>query len=313
MFCTKCGKQLEVGAKFCSHCGNKIDNSLSNFVKAGSNAVKSIEVQKIKDSAVSGMGSVGNAANSFTTKISQGESNRESNIMSNPTRTSKRNLKDLFIDSNEQQIAVLGGGYLDNFLATGLATRGFCVVSDRRVYFRGKCYHKTGKHYKSTSEERTVDLKDVTGTGFVESRYLSLLILGIAVALFTLFYFFLYCSWGGEEGFDVLVISALAAVAIFALYFFMKRKLFEISFAGGMIAFMSSSYNLEEMQNFQKSLRKAKDNYTPAPQYVVNNSAPMNNAVSSVTDELKKYKELLDTGVITQEEFDTKKKQLLSQ
>ena len=28
-------------------------------------------------------------------------------------------------------------------------------------------------------------------------------------------------------------------------------------------------------------------------------------------DELKKYKELLDQGIITQEEFDTKKKQLL--
>ena len=31
----------------------------------------------------------------------------------------------------------------------------------------------------------------------------------------------------------------------------------------------------------------------------------------STTDELKKYKELLDSGVITQEEFDAKKKQLL--
>jgi hypothetical protein len=28
-------------------------------------------------------------------------------------------------------------------------------------------------------------------------------------------------------------------------------------------------------------------------------------------DDLKKYKELLDTGIITQEEFDAKKKQLL--
>lgn len=41
-----------------------------------------------------------------------------------------------------------------------------------------------------------------------------------------------------------------------------------------------------------------------------------NNAINQVTaqsnaDELKKYKELLDNGVITQEEFETKKKQLL--
>ena len=32
---------------------------------------------------------------------------------------------------------------------------------------------------------------------------------------------------------------------------------------------------------------------------------------TSAADELKKYKDLLDSGVITQEEFDAKKKQLL--
>ena len=31
----------------------------------------------------------------------------------------------------------------------------------------------------------------------------------------------------------------------------------------------------------------------------------------SNADEIKKYKELLDSGIITQEEFDAKKKQLL--
>lgn len=39
-------------------------------------------------------------------------------------------------------------------------------------------------------------------------------------------------------------------------------------------------------------------------------SKPVSNETSSVED-LKKYKELLDTGVISQEEFDAKKKQLL--
>ena len=39
---------------------------------------------------------------------------------------------------------------------------------------------------------------------------------------------------------------------------------------------------------------------------VIKQEIPQSNA-----DELKKYKELLDSGVITQEEFDAKKKQLL--
>ncbi len=40
-------------------------------------------------------------------------------------------------------------------------------------------------------------------------------------------------------------------------------------------------------------------------------AVPENNGTSDVTDQLKKYKELLDNGVLTQEEFESKKKQLL--
>lgn len=39
---------------------------------------------------------------------------------------------------------------------------------------------------------------------------------------------------------------------------------------------------------------------------------PTNRKSSDTVEELKRYKELLDTGIITQEEFDTKKKQLLA-
>lgn len=39
-------------------------------------------------------------------------------------------------------------------------------------------------------------------------------------------------------------------------------------------------------------------------------AAPQSNATAGA-EELKRYKELLDSGVITQEEFDAKKKQIL--
>ncbi len=44
--------------------------------------------------------------------------------------------------------------------------------------------------------------------------------------------------------------------------------------------------------------------------YKAQKNAPSNHPLSSA-DELKKFKELLDAGIITQEEFDAKKKQLL--
>lgn len=42
-----------------------------------------------------------------------------------------------------------------------------------------------------------------------------------------------------------------------------------------------------------------------------NNQATVQRNVASNADEVKKFKELLDSGIITQEEFDKKKKQLL--
>ena len=56
----------------------------------------------------------------------------------------------------------------------------------------------------------------------------------------------------------------------------------------------------EVYEYIQTQIRKAK-----------NNENSKNN-VTSTADEIKKYKELLDMGAITQEEFDLKKKELLN-
>ena len=57
---------------------------------------------------------------------------------------------------------------------------------------------------------------------------------------------------------------------------------------------------MKEIKNFvEKAKEKATDTATTIIQQV------------SAADELKKYKDLLDAGIITQEEFDAKKKQLL--
>lgn len=49
-------------------------------------------------------------------------------------------------------------------------------------------------------------------------------------------------------------------------------------------------------------------NHTPVP--IVDKSQPISNSVDSA-DEIRKYKGLLDDGIITQEEFDKKKQQIL--
>ena len=59
--------------------------------------------------------------------------------------------------------------------------------------------------------------------------------------------------------------------------------------------------------------QKSSKNETTKTGYQPASASPINKPAASVngTEEIKKYKELLDSGIITQEEFDAKKKQLL--
>ena len=224
------------------------------------------------------------------------------------------NMSNLFVDANEKEISTLGSNYLRNFLSTGSLENGFCTVTDKRVYFRGKCYTKSGSNYKSTKEEKTVDLKDVTGTGFTFIKHFWLMILAVLCSLWCVFDIVMCCipadnQYDPYANYDAALISfliifagILPTVILWGLYLFLKVKVFEISFAGGKIAFKASSYNENEVNNFQRALRQAKDNYKEAPNTVSN---------SSGADELKKYKELLDSGAISQADFDNAKKKIL--
>lgn len=219
-------------------------------------------------------------------------------------------MSNLFVDANEKEISTLGSNYLRNFLSTGSLENGFCTVTDKRVYFRGKCYTKSGNNYKSTKEERTVDLKDVTGTGFTFIKHFGLMVLAILCTIWAvIFSFIIVTALPRLNDFEILpsflyliFLAILPTIVLWGLYLFLKVKVFEISFAGGKIAFKASSYNENEVNNFQRALRQAKDNYKEAPNTVSN---------SSGADELKKYKDLLDSGVISQADFDIAKKKIL--
>lgn len=73
-----------------------------------------------------------------------------------------------------------------------------------------------------------------------------------------------------------------------------------VSSSSGAVKFVFIQNNIEIHQAISSLLLKRQDKHTLSQ-----------NAAESSADELKKYKDLLDAGVITQEEFEAKKKQLL--
>ncbi len=78
-----------------------------------------------------------------------------------------------------------------------------------------------------------------------------------------------------------------------------------VSTSSGKVSFLVIK-NRDEIHKCVSDLLIDRQNRKDSAQTIV--SVP---ATQSTTDELKKFKDLLDMGVITQEEFDAKKKQLL--
>ena len=105
-------------------------------------------------------------------------------------------------------------------------------------------------------------------------------------------------AWGKRVDLPQDSISALSTVSML--------KGIAASTSSGAIKFLliKNSDEIYEIMNNQLIERQQKARVTA--QATIKQEMPASNA-----DELKKYKDLLDSGVITQEEFDAKKKQLL--
>lgn len=98
----------------------------------------------------------------------------------------QKKLESFYVDQNENYITSLGNGYIVNYLTTATAKKGFAIITDKRVYFKGECLSGPGKHLTKTNEERAVDLGDITGSGFVHHQNIAYLIIP-ALVFITLF------------------------------------------------------------------------------------------------------------------------------
>lgn len=253
--------------------------------------------------------------------------------------------KRFFMNPKEKLVTSLGNTYIQNFLNNGSLKKGFAVVSDKRVYFQGTTYEMVTKNSGrkkviKTRKSRTVDLKDVTGTGY--DSYSPLLAILVLFFLPVVGITLLNClmSSRGEttrvlSGNVTVHSSSFSSQAIllsffvllllvpiaFAIYKRLKLNLVAIQFAGGEIAFDIRWFSEKEIADFQKQLRLAKDKAIEEADNAVANklqaavssvsAGQQASQVTSVADEIAKYGDLLEKGLITQEEFDKKKQELL--
>ncbi len=212
-------------------------------------------------------------------------------------------LSQFFVNKNERLISTLGNSYIQNFISTGILSKGFSFITDKRVYFQGKSYNvfynnNGNPKIVKNSRSQIVDLKDVTGTEIKHYNPIHYLIIAIVFFIGLIF----TLSFGRNFYIFGYYIIPIILAYVF-LYFKNKISLISIQYAGGEIAFDIRWFSQNEIDNFQKQLRLAKDN-------VVDNPVNNNYNVSSA-DELIKYGQLLQKGLISPEEYQNIKSNLL--
>ena len=127
----------------------------------------------------------------------------------------------LFMSPNEKLVATLGNNYIQNYLHNGSVRNGFAVVSDKRAYFYGTSYTisyngRGNPNANKMSRSQVVDLKDVTGSGFIRMVNIGYAILAWALVIISIFLIMLL--YDIEEG--LAVIGGLAALSaiLFLIY-----------------------------------------------------------------------------------------------
>ena len=218
-------------------------------------------------------------------------------------------VKELFVQPNEQLVAILGYSFAQSFFSGSGIKSGFAILSDQRLYFRGKCLLRTGKRFSTIHEQRTVDIRNVTGTGFVYINPIWLRVcaiilwaIGGILATYGAIASIRYYNDDAAELWGGLCI-ALIGIVFEAIYHACKRTVFEVAFAGGGIGIDASTITQQEAEFFQKNLKLVGDN--------LRSQERMYGKATSEAAELERYASLLEKGLISREEFDEQKRKLL--
>ncbi len=199
MFCEKCGTEIQQGDKFCPSCGTEVTTKSTetvlpkkkkiNFYVAIALVVVMIVLAIIFKDDFFTILFIAVFACVFAwinRKLPKKNKKGKPEIEQYTLKDAEiKKFETYFVSKNEQYISSLGNGYIMNYLTSGSLKKGFAIISNKRVYFKGSCFSGHGKFFLKTNEERTVDIKDITGSGFIYQRYLGIL-LGLFVALASL-------------------------------------------------------------------------------------------------------------------------------
>lgn len=218
---------------------------------------------------------------------------------------------------------VLGQEYLQSIITGGGFNKGSIVLTDRRVYQAGRAYTRTQRGMKKLKSNTTLDISDVTGvTVEMVSNLLSLIaifwgLFTIGSTIIPLLTIETDLIFEALEEMPLLLLVIvipilLGAGALYLGAVVMKpKKYLLIQYAGGIIAFEHTWYSESDINAFQKAVFEEKDRIKSQSQGQVQVPVQEVKTEGSYIEELKQLAELRDNGLITDDQFEAKRNQIL--
>ncbi len=172
-------------------------------------------------------------------------------------------LQSIVSDPRENIIATLGNTTLQSFLTTGVIGKMSLMLTDKRVYFKGKIRSGMIFGTKYMGEE-IVDLKDITGTGFKKINPLGYILLSILSFIFGIIFLALEGDSSSMKnvGIVIRIIAITFGIIWIISYIIQRRTIFYINYAGGTVCVDLRLVSYNEIVEFNRTLRICKDNIT---------------------------------------------------
>lgn len=230
------------------------------------------------------------------------------------------NLRNYFFDPMEKERAVLGERYLMSLIKNGNTFKPYCILTDQRLYVSGKHYNKDSGFVFSTKDNVSLRLDIIHSMENVKRPrfiYTVLFILSIFIALINIpgLVYYLYIlgvhRHTNSAAQILLYITSIILVpgSILIIRKFHRKEMLMIYYDEGAIALNTANYDAKEIKEFLDELKLAKDEFAFAKSKQLE---PLENRdYNSIADEIQRYKQLLDNGVIDEDEYRVMKNRLI--
>lgn len=169
----------------------------------------------------------------------------------------KNKLKNIFYDVNEEIIAILGQGFVTNFLFSGNISKTILILTNKRLYREGKAYAPSVMGKAKVSS--VVNVEDVRATHFLDITHKGVVIFGAIIFLIGIV---IGVAADGRHQGDIIITGTFLSIIGIIFYFIgllSKKRLFLIEYVGGQIMVDCKWYPELELREFQKAINKIRE------------------------------------------------------